>query len=539
MNTAVAKIGMSPKIHVVGDGAEQLLSNANSNELVFAVVGHVGSGTSEVAQALKSSLEREGQVGGSFEVNIIKASDIIKAWIEANGDQVLKGGIKAAIDLQDAGDRIRQSCGDNCEIAKDLVKKIRQIRAKCKKEELVDDQPVIPDGVKRAYILDSLRHPDEVKLLRAVYQDAFVLIGVVCATAIRKKRISGKYGDAGSHDVEKFMDRDSDGHLPYGQKVADTFFMSDLFVDNTEPRFILTGGVRKPNPEWLVADDLQRLVEMVTHDKIVRPTMSETAMYHAHGARMRSACLSRQVGAALVDNSGEVIATGCNEAPKAGGGVYNGEGGQDFRCAFHHGYCSSVREQNRIIDEIVAVFPELQGGNKDEIQARLRKSPIGGLLEFSRAVHAEMDALLAASRKGVSTKGCKLYVTTYPCHYCARHIVAAGVDEVQYIEPYPKSLALNLHDDAISSDASGLLPSVAALQSKLGRGGAEDVQSKVVFRPFTGVAPRLYRRVFLKEQSLKDKHTGDMKIGQPEWGGSIAIKKMSYVEVEAKLAHAK
>lgn len=45
-----------------------------------------------------------------------------------------------------------------------------------------------------------------------------------------------------------------------------------------------------------------------------------------------------------------------------------------------------------------------------------------------------------------------LYSTTYPCHGCAKHIVAAGISEVVYYEPYPKSRALALHDDSIQED---------------------------------------------------------------------------------------
>lgn len=534
MNKVTAMSAAHQGQKAVGEKAQHVLSGENSNELIFAVVGHVGSGTSEVAEVLKSSLEREGLLGGVFEAHIVKASEVIKGRIE-NGaiETSASKKIRTAFSLQDAGDEIRKAAADNSEIAKELVGMIRKIRAASKKENLVDDAPVIPDGARRAYILDSLRHPDEVKLLRAVYQDAFVLIGVVCDADVRSARLLRKYPDAGSSDISGFMARDADGDIDNGQKVADTFFMSDFFVDNTESRFISTGGVEKPNPEWNVADELQRLAEMVTHDKVVRPNLSETAMYHAHGARMRSACLSRQVGAALVDSSGEIIATGCNEAPKAGGGVYNGDA-PDFRCAFHHEYCSSVREQNRIIEEIIELFPELQASPSSDIKLRLRKSPIGGLLEFSRAVHAEMDALLSASRKGVTTLGTRLFVTTYPCHYCARHIVAAGVDEVQYIEPYPKSLAISLHEDAISTNAASILPSQARRKFQAGEAG--ESSAKVVFRPFTGVAPRLYRRVFLKEQSLKDKSSGQMKIGTPDWGSSIAIKKVSYIDLEAKLS---
>ena len=45
--------------------------------------------------------------------------------------------------------------------------------------------------------------------------------------------------------------------------------------------------------------------------------------------------------------------------------------------------------------------------------------------------------------------GGTLYTTTFPCHNCTRHIVASGIAKVYYIEPYAKSLALELHNDAI------------------------------------------------------------------------------------------
>jgi deoxycytidylate deaminase len=136
-----------------------------------------------------------------------------------------------------------------------------------------------------------------------------------------------------------------------------------------------------------------------------------------------------------------------------------------------------------------------------------------------------MEAVISAARKGVSTVGTRLFVTTFPCHYCARGLVAAGVDEVQYIEPYPKSQALALHADAITVDAKDR-------KEQNGR-------RKVLFRAFTGVAPRLYRRAFLKDRDLKNSSTGDFKIGNPEWGSPWHIQGASYVELEAALARTK
>jgi len=135
-----------------------------------------------------------------------------------------------------------------------------------------------------------------------------------------------------------------------------------------------------------------------------------------------------------------------------------------------------------------------------------------------------MDALLAAGRQGKSTLGSRLYVTTFPCHYCARHIVSSGVDEVQFIEPYPKSKAFDLHGDSISNDdAQGewIAPS---------KGG-----KKVLFRPFTGVAPRMYRRAFQKDRDLKNKDTGDMDVQLPEWGSPYDVSQVSYADFEVRL----
>jgi deoxycytidylate deaminase len=82
-----------------------------------------------------------------------------------------------------------------------------------------------------------------------------------------------------------------------------------------------------------------------------------------------------------------------------------------------------------------------------------KKLLMGGLLmditEYGRAAHAEMEALLSCARSGVSTRGCTLYSTTFPCHNCAKHIIAAGIARVVYVEPYPKSQASDLFGDSI------------------------------------------------------------------------------------------
>lgn len=51
-------------------------------------------------------------------------------------------------------------------------------------------------------------------------------------------------------------------------------------------------------------------------------------------------------------------------------------------------------------------------------------------------IHSEMNALMKAARDGRPTKGTTLYCTHSPCPNCAKHIIAAGVIEVIYLNDY-------------------------------------------------------------------------------------------------------
>jgi cytidine deaminase len=114
-----------------------------------------------------------------------------------------------------------------------------------------------------------------------------------------------------------------------------------------------------------------------------------------------------------------------------------------------------------------------------------QRSQIRNLIEFGRAVHAEMAAIVDAARRGVSTEHASMFVTAFPCHLCARHIVAAGIDYVFFIEPYAKSRTAELYPDSIALESS--------------RAGVQ----QVLFQPFVGVAPRQYMSFFTATKRKK------------------------------------
>jgi hypothetical protein len=66
-------------------------------------------------------------------------------------------------------------------------------------------------------------------------------------------------------------------------------------------------------------------------------------------------------------------------------------------------------------------------------------------------------------------------------------------------------------------------------------GKAPQDSGKVLFKPFVGVAPRLYARVFKKDREYKDKVTGVFSIGEPDWGNSWSQHQVSYASLEIQI----
>ncbi|MGE4419349.1 MAG: cytidine/deoxycytidylate deaminase family protein [Sulfurimonas sp.] len=51
-------------------------------------------------------------------------------------------------------------------------------------------------------------------------------------------------------------------------------------------------------------------------------------------------------------------------------------------------------------------------------------------------IHAEMNAIIWAARKGISIEGATIYVTLEPCSECSKNIIASGIKRIVYLKPY-------------------------------------------------------------------------------------------------------
>ena len=106
----------------------------------------------------------------------------------------------------------------------------------------------------------------------------------------------------------------------------------------------------------------------------------------------QSKCLSRQVGAILVDQYDHMFGQGWNSAPA--------------------------------------------GSTTDDCPRCKNKSKSGDDLHLAICTHAEINAIAHAAKMGYTTHGSTLYSTTKPCGECTKSIISAGIVEVVYDVDY-------------------------------------------------------------------------------------------------------
>jgi deoxycytidylate deaminase len=512
---------------------QEKLGALKSRELVLGFSGPIGSGLKAIVELVATQLIESGYI-----VVRIKISDLIRRYSSILSNPASEADFSGSVgkdryvQLQGLGNRLREERGTDF-LAQLAIRQISLDRTERHPDEEVGG--VVPGRV--VYLVDQLKHPSEVTLLRTVYGSNFFLVGVLCGYSQRKHNLKAE--GISPADAEFLMERDRTQDEKYGQKLEKTLQFADFFIRNA-----------RSNTQQLI-EPIKRFLHLM-HGKVsITPTRQEQGMYAAYSAALGSACLSRQVGAAIQDRQGKLVATGCNDVPRGGGGLYReADSMNDNRCVhLQGGICFNHLEKDKLRAEIqnIAKSSLIENLERYEIESErlaaagmlaeklaqtLREeSRLKDLLEFSRSVHAEMDALVALARTGgASSQDGVLYTTTYPCHNCARHIIAAGIRAVYFIEPYEKSLAVELHSDAIDHSAD----------EEPDLKGWDDPDRKrdrrVSFLHFEGVAPRRFSDLFAADGERKDPVTGKAN----QFASREASKKVpeyleGYIDIESRV----
>ncbi len=484
----------------LGKNTAEKVENTLTEELVIGVCYPIGSSKDELINVLRSVLTEDY----AYDVRIIKLSKYIAdhGEIELQEVEGQTNEFSTFMHKIDNGNLLRKKF--NNAILAELA--IKDIHLKRMRGEGKDPIPLSDLKSQRTcYIIDSLKNEDELNLFRKVYRDIFYLFSVFSPKHIREDNLINKRG-LSRLETKRIIEIDESENNNHGQNVRETFVDADFFV-------------RLPSVKTNTLEDkVKRYINLIFETQIVTPLTHEIAMYEAKSVAGNSACMSRQVGAVITTTQGEIIARGWNDVPKFGGNLITEDTPRDndFRCFKYGGMCRNDNKKDLLSKEIAESLVEKDiiekllkyleiEINNEELNKKLteskfnsfiqlfqdrvrRSSKVKDLIEFSRSVHAEMHAIIIGSQLSSDRMvGGKLFCTTFPCHNCGRHIILSGIQEIYYIEPYVKSLCLELHEDSMTDDESD----------------SEDTKNKVKILMYDGVAPRRYLEFFSMKEKRK------------------------------------
>lgn len=395
------------------------------------------------------------------------------------------------------------------------------------------DQRKAMIGARRINIFRQIKRLEEYRHLERTYGRNIIFVGCYASKDDRVNFLVDKMrsADRGSskNKLESqaldiiSIDEDEDGQR-FGQKIIECYPKSDFVIDCSSLKSL--------------EDSCERLFQIYFGHPFVSPNRDEYASYIANAAAYRSLDLSRQVGAAIFSDFGEVISLGCNEVPAPGGGTYwcNDEhDARDYVLGFDSnqrvkedmardalfklrksGWLDEEKTGDMSLPELAQKVFSRRSYDPDEEEGPWRTSMLSDIIEYGRMVHAEMNALTDAARFRRSTHGATLYCTTMPCHMCTKLIIAAGIKRVVYVQPYVKSLAGELFQDSVVFDQD------------------EDDASKVRFVTLKGVTPTGFKRAFAKSERRKEDNGAakvwDKKQARPNFLTTIPYYKDTEIE---------
>lgn len=230
-------------------------SKINDSELIIGIVSSVGTPSHRIITPLKDRLE-----GFGYSVTEIRMSQFLPLPAQGVKED------ERIFHFMKEGDSFREKSNNNSILAIASAVKIKELRGKDREN-------------KNAYIINSLKHPDEVELLRKIYGDGFYLFGIHSDKPSRKEYLE-KDKHCEPHKADELIRIDENEDKKHGQKTRDTYHLSDFFLNLSDN-------------EKQVKNTIQRFLELIFSDPYKTPTFDEYAMFMAFNSSVRSADLSR------------------------------------------------------------------------------------------------------------------------------------------------------------------------------------------------------------------------------------------------------
>ncbi len=472
--------------------------NDIENEIIIGLAGGLGVDFIEVADELEDTLKKAG-----YHTITIRISENFPV-------RATKFGFSTCYWKMQYGTKQRQLNGNDY-WARVAVQKIYQARIELSYK-----------FKKIAYLIRSLKNKEEVELLANVYGRNFISMAIFCDAessikylhdTLKLKNISIAQAqqemqvinqelglgvdvqiqnpgvDSESATLAKYLlHKDQAETHPdlkeYGQNLFRCYSIANYFIYQNKK----------------LSQQIMRFINILFNDPFAEPTYEEYFMFCAQATAYRSLDLDRQVGAVIVNAEHELIATGFNDVSKVGGGHFahhahpmyetpDQTDERDFKQEYDYNHV--------YLDQIA--YKIAQKLHLQPNEQTLLREEISGITEFKRSTHAEMSALLDASRRGISVRDCTMYVNTYPCHVCTKHIIASGIKKIVFLHPYTKSKAKEMYKNML----------------KHGIFAPSEAETSVVFEPFLGVSPNRFMFTFDNDKETRLERVQGKETGRP------------------------
>lgn len=389
----------------------------NAEKFVIGLTGSIGSGCTTLSKGLVSKGFRR-----------ISLSDLVKQKFKEvhDGKEPTFGnfGPDWRAELQDIGNRGRN--GDYVQQRKP-EEDYRNYWVNLALKD-VNDEKIVIDGIRNIGEVDYLRKQFPQFWLVAVYADY--------ATQWKRVKDMNAYSD--EKIFKRDNDRDSAEDERCGQTVRRCVYEADYVLRNDkdiQPSRII---------EKIIVDKLMRDIPGMMFDKKFRdPFPTEVFMATAVSQSHASNCIKRKVGAFIVDDKNKIpLSVGYNDNPI----------GMESCLSLFDGQCYKDMVMESKLEKMVPFFCPECGGRHEILKPpwKCDRKKDDGLtcrcnfrfkffpsrnIELCTAIHAEERAIRSLGSR--RAEGCTIYVNTFPCLQCARHIKDAGITKVVYDEAYP------------------------------------------------------------------------------------------------------
>jgi cytidine deaminase len=286
-----------------------LKNGAIGPELFIGLVGPLGTDLELVQECFAEALAKV-----DYKTKLIKFTEHLPTFQDILSDPLREDFVDERIrSYIRGGNALCEKLDDKAALAELSMDTIRKFR-KPKEGSENGSSLELEAAFQTAFILRSFKRPAEVALYRKVYSSSFWLVAAYAPRESRVQWLAQKISKSRSDSQwEKFrgvaeelinLDAEESGE-EYGQGVRKIYQKADVFLDLRN--------------RTSLEKSINRFIEILFGHPFITPSIEESGMFHAFGASLRSSSPGRQVGAAIADGDGEIIAIGTNEVPKAGG----------------------------------------------------------------------------------------------------------------------------------------------------------------------------------------------------------------------------